>query len=407
MSKRLCKVEGCNKEHHAKGYCRSHYKKFKRYGESLTPPPKESKPKQKTICSIDGCTNNSYCKGVCQKHYYQMNTYGYTFRTIYDKNKIIIDKDNNCAYIVLYNKEGIEVARTKVDVNIVDKVKDIKWRLDDKGKVENDKVGLIHRYIWTLINGDIPDNMNIGHKDKDALNNTIDNLYLITYQSKCKVEGCTNKHHSNGYCQKHLYKFKRYGESLTPPPKQSKQNEIIIDDNNDCAYIVLTNREGMEIGRTTISINKVDKVKDIKWHLNQSGYVLNNKYGLLHRYIIDAPKDMVVDHKDHDPLNNLDDNLRLCTVQQNNMNKSIKRDGCASHYKGVLLDKKTNKWYAMITINGKTKRLGTFDNEYDASVAYDRACIKYFKEFACTNHPIDNYYEYIFELGLDIDSFNG
>ena len=218
---------------------------------------------------------------------------------------------------------------------------------------------------------------------------------------RCKVEGCNGKHKALGYCNKHYVQHKRYGHILEHT--RFDKNEIIMDEFNDYAYIVLTDKEGMEVGRTSISINKVDKVKDIKWYLNQSGYVYNNKYGLLHRYIIDAPKDMVVDHKDNDPLNNLDNNLRLCTVQQNNMNRS-KREDCVNKYKGVYKIK--DRWMAQIVIDGKKKNLGYYDNEYDASVAYDKACIKYFKYFAYINHPIDNYYEYIIELDLDIEEFN-
>ena len=120
----------------------------------------------------------------------------------------------------------------------------------------------------------------------------------------CKVEGCNGKHCAKGLCQKHYYQYKRHGHILEHT--RFDKNEIIIDELNDCAYIILTNKEGIEVGRTSISINKIDKVKNIKWHLNQSGYVLNNKYGLLHRYITDAPEGMIVDHKDNDPLNNLE-----------------------------------------------------------------------------------------------------
>lgn len=39
---------------------------------------------------------------------------------------------------------------------------------------------LIHRVIWTLINGPIPDGKDIDHKDTNKLNNKIDNLRLAT-----------------------------------------------------------------------------------------------------------------------------------------------------------------------------------------------------------------------------------
>ena len=41
-------------------------------------------------CSIEGCENKHYGKGYCRKHYKQFRKYGYTLdRTIYDANEII------------------------------------------------------------------------------------------------------------------------------------------------------------------------------------------------------------------------------------------------------------------------------------------------------------------------------
>lgn len=34
----------------------------------------------------------------------------------------------------------------------------------------------------------------------------------VTY---CTVDGCTNKHQSNGFCPKHLYRWRRYGSPQT------------------------------------------------------------------------------------------------------------------------------------------------------------------------------------------------
>ena len=42
-----------------------------------------------------------------------------------------------------------------------------------------------------------------------------------------------------------------------------------------------------------------------------------------------------------------------------------------SKYVGVVWNKETNKWKAYITINGKRKHLGYYDNEEDAALAYD------------------------------------
>lgn len=42
------------------------------------------------------------------------------------------------------------------------------------------KLKLVHRVIWEMFNGEIPDGMFVDHKDQDKLNNRISNLRLVT-----------------------------------------------------------------------------------------------------------------------------------------------------------------------------------------------------------------------------------
>ena len=58
---KICSIN-CNKAHYAKGYCRSHYDKNRRYGDP------EYK-KQKETCSVSNCTELEYIKGMCRLHY--------------------------------------------------------------------------------------------------------------------------------------------------------------------------------------------------------------------------------------------------------------------------------------------------------------------------------------------------
>eukprot|EP00984_Skeletonema_dohrnii_P002786 scaffold958_cov128-Skeletonema_dohrnii-CCMP3373.AAC.4 len=49
----------------------------------------------------------------------------------------------------------------------------------------------------------------------------------------------------------------------------------------------------------------------------------------------------------------------------------------ASKYIGVSLDKRDNKWHARITIDGKLRSIGCYENEEEAAVDYARAVFKY------------------------------
>lgn len=97
-------------------------------------------------------------------------------------------------------------------------------------------------------------------------------------------------------------------------------------------------------------------------------------------------KNIVVDHINHNKADNRRINLRICTRHQNNLNSSNNPRGI-SKYKGVSLDKKSkiHPWRAYITHNKKFKLIGTFATEKEAALAYNRAIIKYYGEFANPN----------------------
>ena len=104
---------------------------------------------------------------------------------------------------------------------------------------------------------------------------------------------------------------------------------------------------------------------------------------MMHRMIMNAPKDKIVDHKDGNGLNNQRSNLRLCSQKQNSRNRTKRRG--TSKFLGVYWDKERCKWYASIYINGKGKNLGLFSKEEDAAKAYDKAAIENFGEYANLN----------------------
>ena len=92
---------------------------------------------------------------------------------------------------------------------------------------------------------------------------------------------------------------------------------------------------------------------------------------MMHREIACAPPHLVVDHINHNGLDNRKRNLRLCT-QEENIYNSLPRRNCSSKYKGVYLHKRSKRYHAMIGYKGKRYYLGTFKDEVDAAKAYDK-----------------------------------
>lgn len=105
---------------------------------------------------------------------------------------------------------------------------------------------------------------------------------------------------------------------------------------------------------------------------------------LVHRVIwkmvygVDPPHDL--DHRDGDPTNNRQTNLRSATHFQNMRNKKPHRGKALP--KGVSWSKAGNRYRASIFINNKQRHLGLFDDPSDAHSAYCAAATKAFGEFA-------------------------
>ena len=130
-----------------------------------------------------------------------------------------------------------------------------------------------------------------------------------------------------------------------------------------------------------------DKIKDYCWSISRRGYVVSyiNKdipICYLHRLIIKTDKN--IDHINHKKYDNRKCNLREVTIQQNNMNQSLKSNN-TSGVTGVDFMKKIGKWRARIKANDKEIHIGTFVTFEDAVKARKEAEAMYFGEYSYDN----------------------
>jgi len=147
-------------------------------------------------------------------------------------------------------------------------------------------------------------------------------------------------------------------------------------------------------GVAIVDDDMFEELSQYRWHLVSRGrYALRFAWDatkkrqigiLMHRQIMNAPPHMSVDHIDSCGLHNTRANMRLAT-HQDNMRYQRKRNNSRSAYKGVWRKSPTSRWQASICVSGKQIRLGLFDSEIDAALAYNTAAIKHFGEFARLN----------------------
>ena len=139
-----------------------------------------------------------------------------------------------------------------------------------------------------------------------------------------------------------------------------------------------------------------DKIKDYKWRLSSRQYgghyavttiLKNNQQRLMsiHRLIMNCPDGMVVDHINHNKLDNRKENLRICTHRNNTRNRT-KYTPTISKYKGISYDgRRISNLIVRIVVDSKCIYVGSFIDEIEAAKAYNVAAKKYFGEYALLN----------------------
>lgn len=118
-----------------------------------------------------------------------------------------------------------------------------------------------------------------------------------------------------------------------------------------------------------IDTEDLEKVKSYYWALAKDGYfarqrghnILRGKPMALHRFVTDCPQGKVVDHLNHNRLDNRKSNLCVCTIRENSANQPVI---------GVTYIPHVLKWQASIEDGNSIKYIGIFDTFDEAVVAF-------------------------------------
>lgn len=152
-------------------------------------------------------------------------------------------------------------------------------------------------------------------------------------------------------------------------------------------YVIMYTQKGEMF---LVDLDEFWKVKNICWCKNNGGYLSganteNQEKELLHRYIMNCPAELEVDHiNSKAKYDNRKSNLRVATRQQNSANKGISSRN-KSGVTGVSWSKSQQKWRARIHQNHKEIHLGYFENFEDAVHARKQAEEKIYGDFTYDN----------------------
>lgn len=174
-------------------------------------------------------------------------------------------------------------------------------------------------------------------------------------------------------------------------PWRPNPNKIEII--GDIAIMTLVRKDGKEI-KTIFDAEDAPKVRSVyyRWRVHYDPK-LGNYYVVSHgmkkgemkpvrlsRLVMNCPDGLVVDHINHNTLDNRKANLRVVPQQINLLNKKGAYKNSKTGVRGVYWHKATGKWYAQVHRNSKKVYYQLFDRFEDACKAAEEARKKIFKE---------------------------
>jgi transcriptional regulator with XRE-family HTH domain len=215
----VCSVEGCEREHKARGFCQMHYQKWRKYGDPLV------EKNQKNIgleCSVAGCELRAVAKGYCDKHYTRLRETG-SLEVVRTSNKGKICSVERCdhdARALGYCNSHYKRFKRYGDPLVSKQVVYSGQACSVEGcEKKPDARGYCKSHYNKLMR----------HGDPVAKKQRRNNGKV------CSVEGCEREHKARGWCSSHHYRWKKYG-SPTAGGAIGEKKSGKIEDRDLCRW---------------------------------------------------------------------------------------------------------------------------------------------------------------------------
>lgn len=160
---RRCDVDGCDEWGRTKGYCATHYARYRKHGDPTAGPIYE-KNYNGELCAVDSCEATAVSKTYCEMHYQRLRKHGDPLV------RLVVEYNQPCTV------EGC-----------------------DRTDMIRHGYCVMHYYRWRT-HGDPLNPGRVQYRRDDPS------------RPLCQAEGCDKPFAVNGYCRKHLYRWNRYGD---------------------------------------------------------------------------------------------------------------------------------------------------------------------------------------------------
>lgn len=168
-------------------------------------------------------------------------------------------------------------------------------------------------------------------------------------------------------CSKHMHQLQKYGKFFDSNPRTEKDLNGYRICGDIAIFGLYSARTSEKIAEFIIDIEDIEKVKYHKWRISHkhvvTGLPANGTQRDLSWVILgldnrdECTKGIVVDHINGNALDNRKQNLRICTQQQNVLNKSFTSNN-TSGFIGVCKDERKDRYDPEIRLGNVRCHLG-------------------------------------------------
>lgn len=197
--------------------------------------------------------------------------------------------------------------------------------------------------------------------------------------TQCKKDSFTRfKDGKDWYCKTHWSILNLHNGKI-PERMQRTPNQYIV--NKNYTEIVLYDKNSNEVARTKIDRDDIKKTRKYKWCFSHEKYVVTQSKGInlrIHNLIMNTQKGSVVDHINHDSLDNRKKNLRIVTQHENGINRKTLNRNNKSGHRGIHWNKLNKNWTVQIRAKNKHFYIGSFYSLKEAIKSRKKAEKKYY-----------------------------